>query len=54
MCQCACGGGTSGGGGVDGGGGGGDCGISWDDLLLLDSSIFMFIEKALRTDLRTD
>ena len=50
-----CGGGTSGGGGgVSGGGAGGDYGSSWDDPQLPDSSIFVFIEKALRTDLRTD
>ena len=37
-----------GGGGGDGGGGdiGGDRGISWDDPLLTDCSIFLFIEKA--------
>ena len=51
------GGGSSGGGGRgggDGGGGGGDsdhgtrsvCGKSWDEPLLTDSSIFMFVEKA--------
>ena len=43
------GGGGNGGGG--GGGGGGSCigggrGISWDDPLVTDSSIFVFIEKA--------
>ena len=46
---------TDGGSGVSGGCG---CGISWDALLLTDSSIFVFIEKVLRmdrpTDLRTD
>ena len=40
------GGGDGGGGGGGGGGIGGDRGISWDDSLLRDSSIFMFIEKA--------
>ena len=38
-----------GGGGGGGGGGSGvsrGCGISWDALLLTDSSIFVFIEKA--------
>ena len=36
-----------GGGGGDGGSGiGQGCAISWDALLLTDSSIFMFIEKA--------
>ena len=52
------GGGDGGGGGGGSGGGGsgvgGGRGISWDALLLTDSSIFVFIEKALRTDLRTD
>ena len=46
---------TGGGGGGGGGGGiGGDRGISWDDPLLTNSSIFVFIEKALRTYGRTD
>ena len=29
-----------------GGGGGGGAGISWDEVLITDSSIFVFIEKA--------
>ena len=37
-----------------GGGGGGGRSISWDDSQLTDSSILVFIEKALRTDGRTD
>ena len=43
------GGGSSGGGGSGGGGSGGVAGgrgISWDDPLLKESSIFSFIEKA--------
>ena len=49
------GGGGSGDGGCSGGNGvGGGRGISWYDPLLTDSSILLFIEKALRTDLRTD
>ena len=51
--------GGGGGGGDHGGGdgGGGDVGggrrISWNDPLLTESSISVFIEKALPTDLRT-
>ena len=46
--------GLGGGGGGGGGGGiGGDRGISWDDPLLTDSSIFVFIEKVLQTYGRT-
>ena len=55
--MCVRGGGSSGGGGgggVIGGGFGGDCGISWDDPLLPDSLIFIFLEKALWTDRRMD
>ena len=60
MCACVCvrvcgnGGGGCGGGGDGGGGGGGSSGgvhgISWDDPLLADSSIFVFIEKAIWTE----
>ena len=32
--------------GSGGGGGGSGCGISWDDPLLANCSIFMFVEKA--------
>jgi len=39
-------GGGSGVGGGGGGSGGGGRGISWNDPLLTDSSIFLFIEKA--------
>ena len=52
-------GGSGGGGGGDGSGVGGGRGISWDDLLFKDNSIFVFIEEAfgrmhIWTDLRTD
>ena len=47
-------GGDSGGGVGVGGGVGGGRGITWDDHLLTDSSIFVFIEKAFPTDGRTD
>ena len=40
------GGGVGGGGGGGGNGIGGGISISWDDHLLKDSSILMFIEKA--------
>ena len=40
------GGGGGGGSSGSGGGIGRDHGISWDDPLLTDSSIFVFIEKA--------
>ena len=38
----------------DGGSGGNDCGISQNDPLLADSSVFVFIVKALRTDGQMD
>ena len=38
--------GDGGGGGSGGGGIGGERGISWDDPLLTDSTIFVFVEKA--------
>ena len=47
------GGGSGGGSDGDGGGGGGSRSISWNDPLLTESSILVFIEKALCTDKRT-